>query len=311
MPDTPTSVRVDHEDLSFVLDELDRADVTASYQLTNAGDTTEADDVAFAYVRGERPDAETFTPVSIQADGAVLPFRETTDEHVDRSWAILVGREPQVHIGLLLFHLDFRPGQTRVVTVRYVHHADTDLRTHVNATFRFDYLLSPAKRWAAFGPLKISVLLPANAWFASSLPFERNANAYTAVFSGLPEGELQFETMSREGLWFGLSRPDDYAAILASAVVLAAVGVGASLGRRWVAGGAWQRRLLPLAAGLATMCALAVVVLLHAAFPQRALGVGYGAALMYPLMLVLAMTVGAASAALAKRFRRVPSGARA
>jgi hypothetical protein len=321
VPGGTTTVRVDHEELSFVLNSPDLAKVTAIYHLTNAGAAAEADDVAFAFVRGERRSADADARSAIQVDGAPLPFRAITDPDLEGRWSMLrlphgqVWRDPRGGVGLLLFHLDFEPGKTLAVTVRYEQTASEDDHGTVNGTSGFDYLLSPAKSWAGFGPLDVSVRgVPESSSFSSPLPFAREGDTYRAHFESLPSGELHFETTSRAGLWFGMTKPDDYAAILLTAVLLATLGVSAGVGWLWAGVTDRRRVLLPLfvAGPLAAMSSLGVTELLWAVFPYGALGHGYGNIVLCALLVFFAMPLGAAvSAVSAARRSRALVRARA
>jgi hypothetical protein len=313
VPGGATTVRVDHEELSFVLRTLAVAEVTASYQVTNAGAAAESDDVAFALVRpggGSGDDETTEAPTSVEVDGARVRFRAVIEPDVDGRWSSLPVRSA-AGVGLLLFHLDFEPGQTRSVTVRYEHHADVDRRASVHGTLGFDYLLSPARHWAGFGPLDISVRLPAHVAFSSRLPFERDGDGYRAHFAGLPEGELRFEVTSLDGVWLGMTAPGDYWVILLVVLLAATIAVGARLGRRWAGSTGWKRVLLPLlvAGPLAAMASVAVELLLGVVFPDGALGVGYGPFLGSAFLVLLAMPIGAVVSAVAARRARQLSAA--
>ncbi len=62
--------------------------------------------------------------------------------------------------------------------------------------YLYEYLLSPAKTWAAFGELDIIVNTPYY-MTESSLGFEKTETGYEASLDGLPEGELTF-TLSED-----------------------------------------------------------------------------------------------------------------
>jgi hypothetical protein len=223
---------------------------------------------------------------------------------VARGWSTLA----DLRLGFLLFHLDFRPGQTRAVTVRYVQRAGVDRQAYVNETYSFTYLLSPARRWAGFGPLDVSIQVPGRALFSSGAPFRREGGTYRAALPALPEGELGFAVTSLDGLWLGMTRPGGYWAILAAAMAAAAIAVGHAAGRVWAGATRWTRVLLPLltAGPLAAVCSFAVLVLVLWAFPPQALGFGYDALLGGALLIVLAAPVGAVASAVtaARRARR-------
>ena len=216
-------------------------------------------------------------------------------------WTTFTGRDARARLGFLLFHLDFQPGQRRTLTVHYRQQAGDDREAAVNATYVFDYLLSPGRRWAGFGPLDISVHVPGRARFTSPLPFRREGDTYRAELPGLPPGELRFEAMSLDGLWFGMTEPGGYWAILIAAIAAAATAIAAAAGKRWASAAGWKRVGLPLlvAGPLAAVCSLAVFALLMAAYPHHALGFGYGGFLGGLLLVVLAGPVGAALAAIA------------
>jgi hypothetical protein len=227
-------------------------------------------------------------------------------------WSALAGNREDVRLGFLLFHLDLKPGQTRSVTVHYVHRPDADRSARVNPTYGFDYLLSPARRWAGFGPLDVSVQVPPNTRFASRTAFRRKGDTYRAELPGLPDGELRFEAMSLDGLWLGMTQPRGYWAILAFAIASTALAVGVTAGRFWARASRLRRLLLLplLAAGpLSVACALAVLVLLLIAFPSEALGFGYEGILRGALLVLLAAPVGALAsvAAAAWKARRIPA----
>jgi hypothetical protein len=208
-----------------------------------------------------------------------------------KGWSTLGARR----MGWLLFHLDFAPGQSRTVTVQYQHRPTEDLAAHVNPTFTYEYLLSPAKSWAGFGPLEVTLRLPEKTRLSTALPFRVEGDLHRALLSELPEGELRFEVTSLRGLWFGMADPSSYWVILTIAVALTTLAVGMSAGRRWARRRpGWRRGLLHLVGSglLAVVATIIVVVLLGAVFPGRALGFGYGPFFGSVLLILLAGPIG-------------------
>jgi hypothetical protein len=212
--------------------------------------------------------------LSMRREFALDAAREVIPEAVaelSRGWSTLPeGRR----LVFLLFRLDFAAGQTREVTVRYEHRPTVDRLSRVREIETFEYLLSPAQRWAAFGPLDITVRVPAEVICSSKLPFRREGAAFHAAFPALPEGDLTFSVMPTHGLWLGLERHGAYWAILVAAVGLATILAGAAAGLLSVRRLAWQRALLALfvAGPLAAIAALSVLRPLVAALPRNALG---------------------------------------
>jgi hypothetical protein len=312
-PPVRTSVRVDRSALAFSLSpDLASASVHAAYLLTNAGPEPEAMDLAFSFAGGDRgddPTAHTF----LELDGAPFPFRTATE--VDPTGG--------AHLRHLIFHVDFAPGQPLMVAVHFTQQATEDRTVAVNSTYRFDHLLSPARRWAGFGPFDVSIRVPPGARFSSSFPFAsypfsfvHDADGYRADVPGLPGGDLHFEVTPLSGLWLRMTRPPGYWAVTVAGLAAASVAVGAASGQRWGRAAGGKRAALPLlaAGALAAVSALAVLVLLLAASPPHALGFGYAGVLRGVLLAVLAGPLGAgaaaASARAARRRRTAAEGAR-
>jgi hypothetical protein len=211
-------------------------------------------------------------------------------------------------IGYLVFPLAILPGRTSTVTARYVQLASVDHAAEANATHAFDVLLSPARRWAGFGPLDVTVRVPDHTRFRSPVPFAREGDTYQAALPGLPDGELRFEVMPLDGLWFGMTGRAGYWALLVVAMALAAVGAGAAAGSVWGPGVRFRRVLVPLATAgpIAAVCNFALFVVLFGAFPDGALGFGTAGLVRGLLLVALSLPVGAlASAACTVRRRRL------
>jgi hypothetical protein len=208
-------------------------------------------------------------------------------------------------LGFVLFRADFAPHQKRAITVRYEQRATLDRAKHVNDTYRFDYLLSPASRWASFGALDVSVRVPADASFSSALAFRGEGDTYHASLPSLPAGELRFEVTSRRGLWFGWDKYDAYWFLCLAVAAITSIGLGAATGRLWPLRSLYERLLLRFFVGgaLAGVVTLAAVVLLAAAMPTHALGFGYGAAIGIFMLIGASLPVGAIASLVAGAIR--------
>jgi hypothetical protein len=182
----------------------------------------------------------------------------------------------------LAFQLELAAGATRTVTVSYVHVSGDDTRRAVNQTFTYDYLLSPAKRWARFGPLHLTIRVPPKTRLQASLPLTRDGDTYRAELPELPNGELSLEVMSLEGLLFGMTQPAGYWYLLLAALSAVTFGLALRLGRAWSRLGTRLRIVLACIFGTGFVVAVAdsvVVWGVSMVFPQRAFGSGYDTAI--------------------------------
>ena len=127
---------------------------------------------------------------SITADGQSLPFTiqevETGDAAVDRF--------------ALTYTVEFPAWGTREVAVAYLSSSYGLREGTTYWTQEFTYLLSPARHWAEFGSLDITIRTPEPVPYIvrSSLPLrEAEERCYTAHFDSLPDGELTFTLYPR------------------------------------------------------------------------------------------------------------------
>lgn len=193
-------------------------------------------------------------------------------EALQRGWSTF---EEARHLGFLLFHADMDRDRPREITVRYEHYPMRDSRDYVNGVYLFEYLLSPASRWASFGPLDVTIRVPAHAELSSSRAFTRDPStgALRASFATLPPGELTFTVTSTKGLWLGLARHRSYWILLGAAIATAATLVSALAGLLAARRRAGQRVLLAAVAGaaFAFVAAFATHAALVGALPRHAL----------------------------------------
>ena len=198
---------------------------------------------------------------------------------VQKAWSTLPRLQgPDVRTTWLAFHLAFPANATRTVTVHYSQDAGGDERRGVNVTHTYDYLLSPAKHWASFGPLRITIHAPSNARVEASLPLTRDGDTYRAALSGLPDGEFSFGVMSSDGLVLGMGDPGQYLLVLLVVLLSVSVLLSVRLGRAWASVRSRLRRVLLCIFGTGLLVgvadALAAWIVL-AALPSHALGIGY------------------------------------
>ena len=165
------------------------AQVEAVYQMENPTENPLSVQMSF-YLEEHRGHMDSLVDVdsavsSITADGQSLPFTiqevETEDAAVDRF--------------ALTYTVEFPAWGTREVAVAYLSSSYGLREGTTYWTQEFTYLLSPARHWAEFGSLDITIRTPEPAPYIvrSSLPLrEAEERCYTAHFDSLPDGELTF-----------------------------------------------------------------------------------------------------------------------
>ncbi|MBS2016312.1 MAG: hypothetical protein JST00_25740 [Deltaproteobacteria bacterium] len=179
----------------------------------------------------------------------------------------------------LSFPIEVPPKGKRVVAVAYTHTPGQDLAKRVDTTFTYEYLLSPAKTWASFGPLHVDVRLPPRTLAESPLPWRAEGPSMRVDFEALPEGELVFEVMSKKNLWLGMTTPPGYWAIASTLLAAVAITVGRLGGRSWGRRGSGGIAALGWGAGILIVTGIAstfTAVVVSAIFPDHAFGFGYG-----------------------------------
>ncbi|HHT02369.1 MAG TPA: hypothetical protein GXZ96_06775 [Firmicutes bacterium] len=106
------------------------------------------------------------------------------------------------------FEISFRPGQERLLQVSYEMAAAVDRVKRLNEIYNYQYLFHPARAWAGYGQLRVSVQAPKNIYWASNLPFEevRSAGRGTKLemaYPQLPGGNLAIAVMEKGALGSG------------------------------------------------------------------------------------------------------------
>jgi hypothetical protein len=129
--------------------------------------------------------------VSALEDSAEACFQRGNHVYVD---AERYGFFDTNRILVLCYEADFPAGSTRDISVSYPMGGSMNLDSAWKPIYSYGYLLNPAKGWAGFQNLSIRVTPPKNApeLIRSSLALKKEGNAYTADFSGLPNGDLVF-----------------------------------------------------------------------------------------------------------------------
>lgn len=123
-----------------------------------------------------------------------------SNKAVDREW--IFWDELNIHVILLVYQVDFKAGETCSVSVMYPTILAKD-KLSKGIAYEEMYLLNPARYWAAFGKLDITVKTPSFAPYvlAGEAEFaEIQPGIYTSSFDTLPSGNLRFSIYHQRDL---------------------------------------------------------------------------------------------------------------
>ncbi len=190
----------------------------------------------------------------------------------------------------LRFVLDVGPGAHRIRVRTRVQAGAYDGGDHPNRTWQVAYSLAPARLWAGFAQLDLTVLAPAEWDVATSIPVrpdgagDGGGERYTARFAGLPGDILTVAARAPEPAGRRLLHGLAFLAALVVAGVLGALG-GVAVGRT----GRAARWALPasLLGGVGAAASLIVV-------RSIADGLGDSVALGYGAMITNVVVLGPA-----------------
>lgn len=199
-------IAIVEEDLVFDLLPLAETgreyEVSASYKLNNHGPAAQ---VELLFV------SPGITSAQAKLDDAPLEFVREENVPVPREWSA-PDRSPPLagenEDGWEIFYHGFRgeqrefyyvlrfkaailPGE-HVLTVRYQTDASSHYVGDPYEMYQVGYVLSPAKSWQSFGTLNLTLRVPEDWAFASSLPLEAAEGGFAARFDGLPADNLAF-----------------------------------------------------------------------------------------------------------------------
>ena len=109
-----------------------------------------------------------------------------------------------IMVNPVLFTLELPPGDHEV-EVSFEARLGVDRVRYPNPISHLTYFLRPARHWAYFKDLKVSVELPNSEYsLASTIPLRKTGErTWTATFERLPESDLHVSVMSTDGMWLG------------------------------------------------------------------------------------------------------------
>ncbi len=98
-------------------------------------------------------------------------------------------------LAMAVYTVDFAKGKTKNITVQCALDGTMQRPSGYsteNAVYTYTYLSNPAKEWASFGTLSLTVIPPENLPLAASVPALalNDHDHYTALLNGLPESNI-------------------------------------------------------------------------------------------------------------------------
>jgi hypothetical protein len=279
--------------------------VEATYHLYNKGDAVSAE---LFFVAGAR----IGDVAEVRIDDRVIAHTRRPRPELPAAWKPPPST-PRIGTGsaltykirdgldtVLAFTLRIAPGE-HILRVRCQAEAACHSSGGPTRYWQLAYVLAPAREWASFGTLDVSVLLPAG-WEAASDPgLTRDGDRLIGTFIGLPADALALTVQSppRFAAWVA---PTIAVSLWSLAIVLGMVlcwRLGAARGRRLGGQGGSGARAWPtslLAGGLwtglligADVVATMVVGNLEAPPHQESFNQGYGLVFLFLFGLVAAL----------------------
>jgi hypothetical protein len=194
------AIAIAREDLRLDLRPLaadQPALIDATYQVRNAGGTTPTDLLFVAPALAE-------TGAGVWLDGSALAFQRTRPATLPPSWqppATTPGiagadlRYQTPTAGALRFAITLPPGDHQI-RVHYSARATAYSDGSPTRYWQIGYVLAPARQWASFGQLAVSVNLPPG-WLAASRPvLTRSGDDLAGAFDGVPADALALTVQS-------------------------------------------------------------------------------------------------------------------
>lgn len=185
--------------------------IRATYTMENRSDAAAAVPVAFLVPNSElshvraAADGEALEVVPAPSGFALpLPPEEQTvpgrwlDPYSGESYDPPTGRRGSPRV--FVFKIPFAARQQRSVSVEYDQYPGYDTTRFVSLSLRWDYLLLPARYFAAFGELRVEALAPPGRPVQSDPPLTRTGTGrYAATFPELPDRNLSVFVAPRFG----------------------------------------------------------------------------------------------------------------
>ncbi|HUY99784.1 MAG TPA: hypothetical protein VMU89_05500 [Thermomicrobiaceae bacterium] len=306
------TVAIEHEALAIDLRPLaqdDPAEVTATYRVRQDG-PSETVDLLFVAPSLAAPVVPAYR---VTLDGQPVASRSGESSTLPASWQPPsmtpgIGGQPPLDYQVaggksaLAFSLTLAPG-THEISVVYPAQATSYSGSSPARYWQLGYVLAPARQWASFGDLAVTVQLPPGWLAASTPPLTRSGDTLAGTFQGVPADSLALTTR------YPAPAPTHYGPVLLIAVpvltLVLAGAIGYALRRRGRR--LWWALLPALPFGVAWMATVAVAGTIdtpNVPGSQEAWTYGYGSGLATVAVALLALPAGMLLSVLAARLGR-------
>lgn len=213
------AIDIVHETLSIDLRPLatnDLVQVEARYEIDNRGAPRQ---INLVFPTG----AETVLDFQVWLNETSVPSQLVMETSLPFTWQppqqtpVLHGKQDGIYYSNFIaattigFSIPLASGR-QSIRVRYSAEATTNVSTdsfpyyYPTRFFQFAYILAPARSWASFGGLDVTIQLPAS-WLAASAPLlERTDSVLTGHFATLPDDAIALTVQPPAGIFYWLLR---------------------------------------------------------------------------------------------------------
>jgi hypothetical protein len=192
----PTGLKdvvIEHETLTLDMRPLEKdrfASISVRYDLRNTRSNNRLD---LVFVAGNPPG-----PMELTLDGKAIPCTPFAHSNLPASWRTPestpgIDTGPLRYLvskpGVWSFQITLSPGKHRL-EARYSALAGVKREEAATKLWQLAYILAPAREWAGFGRLDVTVLLPAGWRSAAEPQLERDGDMLTGSFDRIPADAL-------------------------------------------------------------------------------------------------------------------------
>ncbi len=241
------NIKISREELVIDLRPLlnaEKTSVEATYLLENSGTEKELN-LVFAFAT---PGVESF---QVWLDEKEVTINQVKVDQLPATWKApqtTPALKPQQELEYQYFRLEEKKmlgfsvkigAGKHVLKARYKSDAASNRRGEPTKYWQFAYVLAPAREWASFGGLNVTVHLPKDWNYAANVELTRSGDSLLGSFANIPVDALAMTLQMPEPRWYkALSTL--YSGLFLLAISLGLTGIGwlsfsqkTLPGRRW------------------------------------------------------------------------------